>query len=189
MHLFEEFTDIIQEDLAWAAKRPTTAHAAAGHVPTWSVNLPEGSQSFELALNRMETDFLSGYELKCGSDPYGYAAQLNQSAERHPQHSKGKLLHTLIKNMEIVFTRRLPVPRWMQGMEALQVQHVRCDPRLRALLGPRFAAAPISSVHLPLHSRTNKSLRMAAGNTMDVWSILIASVHHWAFANPLSCQR
>ena len=178
--VFNEF----QEDLDWAANRPTseynTTHAHINK-PRWEGLQRADPKLFELALNAMETGFLAGYCKQIGKQ---VAVQVGQNPLTHAQHSLGDRMHTLMRNMELVFTYDIAIPRWLSGSEAAQTQHFRMAPALRKKLGKRFENDPLCCYHELNGERTSRSMRHQSGNSMDIWSVLIAFVHHWYFATP-----
>ena len=162
----------LEQDLQWAKSRPTAGALKGRH----------GVGPYEAALTDMEATHWLEY---CRTNGQWEACMLGQNPKSQgmSNRSKGGRMMTLIRNMELIYTKRLAVPRWMCGSEAAQCQNYRMDPKLRTpeLLGA-FATAPLHVYHMKNAERTSRSMRHAAGNTMDVFVVMVALVHHWMFS-------
>ena len=190
MHMLDDiawqsgFGEQMREDLKWAASRPTSLYSENPELCSYPLRwmgsgYAHDAQLFYRALTGMERVFLRMHGELHGMDK---AVQPNQRPDKHAMRSGNELMFTLIRNMELVWYNELCIPRWMFGAEALESMHFRMQPRLREMLGPRFCDAPLTSFHhnqLWSECRTNRSCRQTAGNSMDVWCVLVAMAHHW----------
>jgi site-specific DNA-cytosine methylase len=118
----------LEEEVSWAvrSKRKSPAHAdfkANGR-------LPEGDDRFEKCLAPGEHSYLEQYRKLFR---HQQVWQLNQNPLKHPQHSKGNVLHTLIKNAGCLWSdhaRRWYTPRELllfQGYPAYEKISVACS--------------------------------------------------------------
>ena len=154
--------DELDAEVRWAQQRNT---CAARHLAPQS-----GTGRFRAALNDMETQFLMNYRKI--ADVKATAVQLGQDALEHPMHSRGPLMHCLIKNMGIVYTEGLAIPRWLSASEALVCQGFRAG-------HPALLDGPFNQCCFQIHNHKRKVTKVGeqAGNAMHVNCVAICLLH------------
>ena len=157
----------LQKELAWAQNRKLSC---AYSEPPLSIS---DFDPFWKALNRTEQAYDQEY---CKS--YAHEArQLNQDPKSgHGMHSNNNLLHTLIRNMGLIFSSSHDNDdhrRWLCGTEALISQAFPVHPEFRA------ANDVILTSFNTLRPRKPRIICGQAGNSMNINIAFIVELHSW----------
>ena len=172
-------TSELEHDLEWAQRRPTCVGVRDGMsdaitlFPSEYGDIPKvrlGASPFELALNELETSFLSTYRVVA---PHAPAGLMSNPKERCLANKgcgddtrRDVRMSCLIKTMHLIFLDRnikrgLPMSRWLAASEALSCQGFRTRKSVKN--GYRQS---MFDVLLP--KRNLYSVRQGSGNSMSV---------------------
>lgn len=156
--LIAEDEEILSE-LHWAIKRKKSCASIAGLGPE-DLN-PQEWRSFWMALTDVEQRFLASYE--CIDSEA--AAQLNQNPKSgFVMMSKGKELHTIIKNNGIIWTGG----RWLTPIELMLTQGFDVLSSTRMAEPNDADATATCSFAIPRQTRRRNDVKAQVGNGMSV---------------------
>jgi hypothetical protein len=128
--------------------------------------------AFYKALTQLEQQFSDEYE-----DLYpGCARSVHQHPVKHSEHSTPTHLHTLIKNLHIVFADvgDGSCRRWLLSSEALAAQGFPVYPKAKPTDG-----AMLTSFNIARVDRDIKVVSSQAGNAMHVQVAFVAMLHSY----------
>eukprot|EP00930_Biecheleria_cincta_P015182 TRINITY_DN12756_c0_g1_i1.p1 TRINITY_DN12756_c0_g1~~TRINITY_DN12756_c0_g1_i1.p1 ORF type:complete len:265 (+),score=47.95 TRINITY_DN12756_c0_g1_i1:270-1064(+) len=150
--------DELQAELSWARGRPESLHNKKDQQERSS------GSNFLGALTQHEFNNWGSY---VAAFP-GMAGQLNQHAFKHSQKSHDLYLHTLIRNMGLIFCDSIPE---LTASEALVCQGFPVHPEFSS------RSSVLCSFNVKRVGRTCAAVRHQVGNAMFIPKILVAHLH------------